>query len=204
MANEFLDETVPVARAGAAENTQRSQAKLSVLFLGLAAILTFFGAVGLVLYLKPGGDVPAPGIFVAGPLEGFEPGSVTYFESEHVFVVGLNDGTLIALYDLGPRMQSLLLSTGDEHWLDCRAESAEDSLDLTALGSVPAGFEDRVFREGCHGSTWDAVGTRLFGPTPGSLDRFPVSVVDGIVHVDVANRLCLNPVSEAAPCSPTR
>jgi hypothetical protein len=205
MANEFLDETVPAARVGAAENTQRSQPKLSVLFLGLAAILTFFGAVGLVLYLKPGGDVPAPGIFVAGPLEGFEPGSVTYFESEHVFVVRLNDGGLIALYDLGPKGQ-YWVSQGETEKAHCRAKLGDlpsgirERPDL----SLPAGFEKTGFNQLCDGGWWDAEGRGLSGPLNGDLDRFPVSVVDGIVHVDVANRLCLNPVSEAAPCSPTR
>jgi hypothetical protein len=185
-----------------AQDAGREQPKLSGLFLGLAAILTFFGAVGLVLYLKPGSDSPAPAtIFVAGPLTAFEPGSVTYFESEHLFIVRLMDGALLALYDLGPRMQALFLDSGDKDWLKCRAQLVADT---TGLGSVPAGFDDRVLREPCHGSTWDASGRRLFGPTPGHLDRFPVRVVNDIVQVDVAERRCMNPVSEIAPCSPTQ
>ncbi|HWC29626.1 MAG TPA: hypothetical protein VG845_06040 [Dehalococcoidia bacterium] len=202
MANEPRDGTAETLTDQPGVAT--SPPKLSVLILSLAAILTFFGAVGLVLYLKPGGDSPAPAIFVAGPLEGFEPGSATYFETEHLYVVRLTDGALLALYDLGPRMQALLQETGDKDWLRCRAEFVPDNFDLTALGTPPAGFEERVFREPCHGSTWDANGNRLFGPTTGSLDRFPVRVVDGSVHVDVSNRRCMNPVSEVAPCSPTQ
>jgi hypothetical protein len=189
----------------AATSAERAQPRLGLLFLGLAAILTFFGAVGLVLYLKPGGDSPAPAaIFVAGPLEGFEPGTATYFESEHVHVVRLMEGGLIALYDLGPRMQALFQQTNDKHWLECRAEYGPDRSGLTANQAMPAGFEDKVLREPCHGSTWDVTGARLFGPMQGSLDRFPVAVVDGIVQVDVANRRCMNPVSAEAPCLPTQ
>jgi hypothetical protein len=182
-----------------------AQPRLGLLFLGLAAILTFFGAVGLVLYLKPGGETPAPAaIFVAGPLEGFEPGTATYFKSEHVHVVRLMDGGLVAIYDLGPRMQALFQETGDRHWLDCRAEYATDEFDLTVGQPMPAGFADKVLREPCHGSTWDITGVRLYGPTSGSLDRFPVAVVEGIVQVNVANRRCMNPVSEQAPCLETQ
>jgi hypothetical protein len=184
--------------------TERSQPNVSILILGLAAIVAFFGAVGLVLYLKPGGDSPAPDVFVAGPLDAFPRGSVTYFKSEHLHIVRLTDGAFLAIYDLGPRMQALLLQTGDKSWLECRAEYVKDSTDSTSLGAAPPGFEDAVFREPCHGSTWDAAGNRLFGPTPGNLDRFPVSVVDDSVHVDVVNRRCMNPVSPEAPCSPTQ
>jgi nitrite reductase/ring-hydroxylating ferredoxin subunit len=200
MTNESLE-----GHSGAEEAPEpQRQPNLSLVFLGLAAIVTFFGAVGLILYLKPGSDSPAPDIFVAGPLEGFVPGTATYFESEHVHVVRLNDGSLLALYDLGPRMQALLQQTGDEDWLMCRAVLVDDSTNATALGAAPEAFEDRVFREPCHGSTWDATGARLFGPTPGNLDRFPVQVVGGVVQVDVSDRLCANPVSDAAPCLPTR
>lgn len=183
---------------------QRPQPKLGVLFLGLAAIFGFFAAVGLLLYFKPGSNSPAPDIFVAGPVSGFAPGSVSYFQTEHLYIVRLQDGAVIALYDLDPRMQALHEESTDKAWLDCRALIVPDEVSLNSLGSPPIGFEDRVFREPCHGSTWDAAGRRLFGPTPGDLDRFPVRVVDDSVHVDVGNRRCMNPVSAAAPCSPTQ
>jgi hypothetical protein len=202
MANESADGALPIPAAAA--GLSRAQPRLSLVLLALAAIVTLFGAVGLMLYLKPGSDSPAPAIFVAGPLEGFGPGTAVYFESEHVHVVRLLSGELIALYDLGPRMQALLQETGDEHWLECRAQLVQDPFAAVSLGPAVAGFEDRVFREPCHGSTWDATGARLFGPTPGSLERFPVSIVDGAVHVDVVNRRCTQPVSADAPCLPTQ
>jgi hypothetical protein len=200
MAKDSPDGAVTYAAEGTDDH---SQPKLGVLFLGLAAILTFFGAVGLMLYLKPGGNSPAPAIFVAGPLQGFAPGSVIYFQTEHLYVVRLAGGEILALYDLDPRMQGLLDQTGDKAWLNCRAELIEDA-DATRPGAPPAGFDGRVFREPCHGSTWDASGARLFGPAEGNLERFPVSVVEGVVHVDVANRRCVNEISDLAPCLPTQ
>ena len=206
MAKESLEGMLSIAEPMAGDGSgEHSQPKLSVLFLGLAAILTFFAAVGLVLYLKPGGDTPAPAIFVAGPLEGFEPGSVTYFESEHVYIVRLTDGALLALYDLGPRMQ-MFLEQGDTEKLKCRARQADLPEGLAGQPGVllPAGFEMTGFNQLCHGGDWDATGKALWGPLQGDLDRFPVSVIDGIVQVDLANRRCVNPVSELAPCLPTQ
>jgi hypothetical protein len=202
MANESDAARVQIPAAASAE---RGQPGLGVLFLGLAAILTFFAAVGLVLYLKPGGDSPAPDIFVAGPLEGFEPGSITYFESDHVYVVRLSDGALIALYDLGPDAQYSLRQGATEK-SHCRAKLGDlpqvmaEQADL----SLPAGFEKTGFNQLCDGGWWDALGRRLSGPITGDLDRFPVAVVDGIVQVDVAHRRCMNPVAEAALCLPTQ
>jgi hypothetical protein len=174
------------------QDADQAQPKLGVLFLGLTAILMFFGAVGLVLYLKPGGDSPTPAtIFVAGPLTAFEPGSVTYFESEHLFIVRLMDGALLALYDLGPRMQ---MGVGELPQGQRRQPGAV----------LPAGFEETGFNQLCDGGWWDATGKGLSGPINGDLDRFPVRVVDGIVQVDVVERRCMNPVSDMAPCSPTQ
>jgi hypothetical protein len=203
VAKESLD--AGLVQIQAVASAERGQPRLGLLFLGLTAILTFFAAVGLVLYLKPGGDSPAPGIFVAGPLEGFEPGSITYFQSDHVYVVRLTDGALIALYDLGPNGQ-YWLSQGATEKSHCRAKLGDlpqgmtDQPDL----SLPAGFEKTGFNQLCDGGWWDAMGHRLNGPTNGDLDRFPVAVVDGIVQVDVAHRRCMNPVTEGAPCLPTQ
>lgn len=188
------------------QGLQRVQARIKVVALGLGAILAFFAAVGLVLYLKPGGDAPVPDeavIFVAGPLEEFEPGTASYFRLEHLYVLRMQDGALLALYDLGPRMQARV-NRGDETALECRVEFVEDEDNLTRLGDPPPGFEDRVFREPCDGSVWDAAGRHLFGPASGDLDRFPLGVVDGVVRVDVSERRCMNPPGPEAPCLPTR
>jgi hypothetical protein len=193
---------MPIAATG---STERSQPKLRVFFLGLAAILTFFGAVGLVLYLQPGGDSPAPAIFVAGPVEAFEPGTVTYFQDDHVFIVRLTDGALLALYDLGSRMQADI-ARGETERLKCRAREAKLPQALVEQPglALPPGFENAGFNQLCDGGDWDATGKAIWGPLNGDLDRFPVGVVDGVVQVDLANRRCMNPVSELAPCLPTQ
>ena len=179
---------------------------MRVLLLGVGAILVFFSSVGLFLYFKPGGSTPAerePPIFVAGPIDGFEPGSVSYFKLDHVYIVRMQDDAFLALYDLGPNIQAML-KAGDEAALECRVEFIEDENGLARLGDPPPGFEDRIFIESCQGNAWDAMGRHLTGPGEADLDRFPLGVVDGVVRVDVTNRRCMNPVSESAPCIETQ
>jgi nitrite reductase/ring-hydroxylating ferredoxin subunit len=43
------------------------------------------------------------------------------------------------------------------------------------------------FRNPCHGETYDLAGYRAFGPAPRGLDRFPLTVRDGRVIVDLAH-----------------
>lgn len=188
------------------QSLQGAQARVRVLVLGLSAILVFFSAVGLFLYLKPGGDAPTPKelpVFVAGPLEGFEPGTVSYFRLEHVYVIRMQDEALLALYDLAPNVQALV-KQGEETALECRAQFIEDENGLTSFGNPPRGFEDMVFWEPCQGNVWDAAGRHLSGPAEADMDRFPLGVVDGVVRVDVSNRRCMNDVSQNAPCIPTQ
>ena len=184
-----------------------AQARVRVLVLGLCALGVFFTAVGAFLYLKPGGshepELDELPDFVAGPLEGFELGTVSYFELEHVYIVRMSDGPVLALYDLGPAAQALA-QEGDETALECRVQFIPDENGFTSFGDPPNGFDDMVFWEPCLGNVWDAAGVHLTGPGQGDLDRFPVSVVDDIVRVDVTNRRCMNPRSESAPCIPTQ
>lgn len=188
------------------QGQQGARARVRVMLLGFCAILVFFSTVGLFLYLKPGGSAPLPEelpVFVAGPLDGFEPRSASYFELEHVFVVRMSGGSLLALYDLGPASQAEV-DRGDESALDCRIQFVDDENGLTSLGEPPRGFEDMLFREPCQGAAWDAAGRQLAGPAGGDMDRFPVRVVDGVVRIDVNNRRCMNVVSPAAPCITTQ
>jgi len=189
------------------QSLHEAQARVRVLVLGLSAILVFFSAVGLFLYLKPGGNseptLEELPLFVAGPLDGFEPGTVSYFELEHVYIVRMMDEAVLALYDLGPGAQAAV-EQGNDAALECRAQFIEDENGLTSFGDPPRGFENMVFWEPCAGNVWDAAGRHLTGPAGGDLDRFPVGVVDGIVRVDVTSRRCMNEVSSAAPCIPTQ
>jgi hypothetical protein len=162
--------------------------------------------VGLFLYLKPGGSTPTEEelpVFVAGPLEGFPLGTVSYFELEHVYIVRMMNESLLAIYDLGPGSQARVLQ-GDLSAADCRVQFIEDQDGWTGLGSPPAGFEDMVFWEPCEGNSWDAAGRHLAGPGVADLDQFPLTVTEGVVHVDVSSRICMNQVSPEAPCIPTQ
>ncbi len=188
------------------QSPQGSQARFKVMVLGLTAILVFLSVVGLFLYLKPGADSPTPEdlpVFVAGPVEVFEIGTASYFELEHVYIVRMARGGLLALYDLGPGSQAGV-KQGDESALDCRIQFIEDENGLNSRGDPPKGFEAMVFWDACLGNGWDAAGRYLTGPANGDLDRFPVGVADEAVQVDVNNRRCMNHISQAAPCIPTQ
>jgi hypothetical protein len=183
-----------------------AQARIRVLILGLSVILVFFTAVGLVLYFKPGGNSPAPeeaSILVAGPLDDFAPGTASYFKLDHVYIVRMTGGALLALYDLGPNIQTQV-KQGDHDALSCRIQFVDDENGVARSGDPPPGFEDKVFMEDCQGNVWDAAGHYLAGPSEVDLDRFPLSVVDEVVHVDVSNRRCMNEVGINAPCIPTQ
>jgi cytochrome b6-f complex iron-sulfur subunit len=49
---------------------------------------------------------------------------------------------------------------------------------------VPACTTSQWFECPCHGSQYNRVGEKTGGPAPRGLDRFPVTVVDGTLHID--------------------
>jgi hypothetical protein len=170
-------------------------------------ILAFFGVVGLVLYLKPGGkdvpvDKPALAIFAAGPDGDFLNGTVTYFENEHFYLVRQPDGAFVALYNLSPVSQ-MGVNQGDLTRLDCRLQLIDLTTSEHAAGP-PKTFEANGFFDPCSQGVWDTAGKAIRGEVNGDLDRFPVSTIDDIVRVDLGARRCVNPVSATAPCISTR
>ena len=188
------------------QSRQATQGRVRVLVLGIGSILVVLSAIGLFLWLKPGGQAPTPEplpVFVAGPVDGFEPGTVTYFELEHLYVVALAGGGMLALYDLGPGSQARL-QQGDETALDCRVQYIEDQNELTTLGDPLEGFESMIFWDPCRNTAWDVAGEYLAGPNKAKLDRFPLSITEESVQIDVNDRICTNDVSADAPCLPTQ
>jgi hypothetical protein len=179
--------------------------------LALAAIAVFFISVGLVLYFQPGSNPLGiePDVFAAGPIASFPEGSVTYFQREHLYLVRMPGGAFLALYDLAPRTQ-MLIDQGALGLLACRVEF-DDELNGDGLDEsdfVP-GFENQGFRQICEEdeedeALWNAAGRHLEGPTNGHLDRFPVAVINNIVHIDITNRRCMNEISDTSPCIPTQ
>lgn len=178
--------------------------------LTLALISIFFGVVALVLYFKPFGDSPPAGkpeldVFAAGPVEAFPPGTVAYFEKEHVYLVRFVDGAFLALYDLSPAAQAQVTQGGDAV-LECRTILTQGNEVAALLGADVGtrGFASTGFVDACTGAVWDAEGTHVGGPIGGRLDRFPIAVINDIVRIDLAERRCESEAGVESPCIPTR
>jgi len=99
-------------------------------------------------------------LFVAGPLDRFEPGSVTAFPAGHFYLVRLKDGGFLALHR-----------------------------ECTHLGcTVPWDASRGRFACPCHASAFDITGAVLSPPAPRPLDVYPVRLENGVVKVDTRQR----------------
>jgi len=105
-----------------------------------------------------GPEIDGPGVRVAGPVERFEPGSVTAFADSRFYLARLDDGGFLAVHRK-----------------------------CTHLGcSVPWIESEQRFACPCHSSAFDIHGDVINAPAPRPLDLFPVTVEKGIVKVDTA------------------
>jgi len=95
---------------------------------------------------------------VAGPVERFEPGSVTAFREGEFYLARLRDGGFLALH----RKCSHLGCT------------------------VPWIKDEQRFTCPCHASAFDIHGAVLDAPAPRALDLFAVRIENGIVKVDTS------------------
>ncbi len=129
-----------------------------VAWLGLAAValVEYLGVV--VDFLRPRRQrTPGDGdaVVVAGPVERFEPNSVSAFPEGKFYLVRLEDGGFLAL-----------------------------SRVCTHLGcTVPWNTEEQRFACPCHSSTYDMRGDVLSPPAPRPLDLYPVRIENQIVKV---------------------
>jgi cytochrome b6-f complex iron-sulfur subunit len=97
-------------------------------------------------------------VIVAGPVERFEPDSVTAFREGKFYLVRLEDGGFLALHRK-----------------------------CTHLGcTVPWIADERRFACPCHASVFDIRGDVLGPPAPRALDLFAVRIENGIVKVDTS------------------
>lgn len=97
-----------------------------------------------------------PNLEVVGPVERFEPGSVTAFPDTRFYLVRLEDGGFLAVHRK-----------------------------CTHLGcSVPWIEDEQRFACPCHASAFDIRGDVINAPAPRPLDIFPVTVEKGLVMVD--------------------
>jgi cytochrome b6-f complex iron-sulfur subunit len=98
-------------------------------------------------------------IFVAGPVERFEPGTVTPFPAGRFYLARLDDGGFLAL-----------------------------NRECTHLGcTVPWIAAESRFVCPCHASAFDIRGDVLSPPAPRPLDLFPVRIENRIVKVDLSS-----------------
>jgi cytochrome b6-f complex iron-sulfur subunit len=113
-------------------------------------------------FLAPGRRRPTGGddaaVIVAGPVEVFEPGSVTAFPAGRFYLARLDDGGFLAL-----------------------------NRECTHLGcTVPWVGEEGRFVCPCHASSFDIRGQVLSPPAPRPLDLFAVRIENNIVKVDIS------------------
>jgi cytochrome b6-f complex iron-sulfur subunit len=144
------------------ENSVGRRSFLNWLWMGLGfvALVEVMWVIGS--FLRPRRPVVAKGDFGAvvdaGPVHGFEKGSVTAFPRGRFYLARLGDGGFLAV-----------------------------SRTCTHLGcTVPWDEKDKLFACPCHGSTFDMAGSVLRSPAPRPLDIFRVSIENDTVYVDTA------------------
>ncbi len=160
----------------------------SLFLVALAVVVVAIVAVAIAVVVPTDSGQDKTHI-VAGSDSDFASASVTYFEEEHIYLVRLEDGSFMAFYDLDPRMQGLV-QTGADRYSHCRVEWSSERYGHFADRLTVPGFVGGVFREPCHGSTYDATGRLVFGPSPGDLDPLPITIRGGRVVVNLADRPC--------------
>ena len=100
----------------------------------------------------------ADAVIVAGPVDRFEPGSVTAFPEGRFYLARLADGGFLALHR-----------------------------ECTHLGcTVPWIAAEERFVCPCHASSFDIMGDVLSPPAPRPLDIFRVRIENSIVKVDIS------------------
>lgn len=136
--------------------------RIAALFGGLAVLeagwiaTTFFGA-----RRETRSSESDNTLEIAGPIERFEPGSVTPFGKGHFYLARLDDGGFLALHRK-----------------------------CTHLGcTVPWDIDGQKFECPCHGSAFDIRGDVLSAPASRALDLFAVQIEDGVVMVDTSQAI---------------
>jgi cytochrome b6-f complex iron-sulfur subunit len=100
-------------------------------------------------------------VIVAGPVDDFEPESVTAFPQGRFYLARLKSGGFLAL-----------------------------ARECTHLGcTVPWNATAARFECPCHASSFDITGEVLSAPAPRALDLYPVRIENGIVKVSTVQRL---------------
>ena len=135
--------------------------KLWVL-LGIVALAELTGIV--VAFFKPGpkkiSAADRAAIIIAGPVDNFQPGTVTAFVRGKFYLARMEDGGFLAL-----------------------------SRSCTHLGcTVPWVAKENKFICPCHSSEFDIRGEVISPPAPRALDLYRVVIENNVVRVDTGKR----------------
>jgi cytochrome b6-f complex iron-sulfur subunit len=138
---------------------------LNRLWLGIGGLAVLESLVLAARFLRPRPTADSTGavnpVVTAGPVEQFEPGSVTAFVQGRFYLSRLEDGGFLAL------------SRSCTH-LSC---------------SVPWVSDEERFVCPCHASAFDRKGDVLQPPAPRAMDLFEVVIEHGVVRVDTGKRI---------------
>jgi cytochrome b6-f complex iron-sulfur subunit len=147
------------------ERTQTRRKFLNRLWIGIGGLAVIESLVLVAGFFRPRprGDATdtAERVIFAGPVEAFEPGSMTAFVQGRFYLSRLEDGGFLAL------------SRSCTH-LSC---------------SVPWVADEQRFVCPCHASAFDHKGDVLQPPAPRAMDLFEVSIEHGVVRVDTGKRI---------------
>lgn len=149
----------------AAPPSKSRRSFLKKVWLGLGALLVVEYCWLIVEFLRPrksrGDDGDAASTVVAGPIDRFEPNSVTAFPIGKFYLARLKNGGFLALHR-----------------------------ECTHLGcTVPWDAQENRFVCPCHASAYDITGNVLSPPAPRALDLYAVRIENGIVKVDTSMRI---------------
>ncbi len=132
-------------------------------WLGLGVVALIESVWIVIEFLRPRRDqaTEEAALVIAGPIDRFEPGSVTAFPQGKFYLVRLEDGGFLGL-----------------------------ARECTHLGcTVPWMAEENRFVCPCHSSAFDIRGDVIDQPAPRALDLYAVRIENRIVKVDTSKRI---------------
>jgi nitrite reductase/ring-hydroxylating ferredoxin subunit len=156
--------TIPVANPSPPRRLGFPRRQLAVVTL-LAAVAGAF--IVAAMFAWPAAQ-QSP-MFTAGLADDFDPGSVTYFEDRHLFLVRMSDGDFVALSDSAQHLGG---------------ETVEWRPDFELQGV--RGW----FRSPMHQETFSMDGAIAFGPARSDMQRLVVTVPGGRVRIDTRRSFC--------------
>lgn len=138
---------------------------LKNIWLALGGLLVVEYCWVVVEFLRPkrsrAGEDTGASTIVAGPINRFEPNTVTAFPGGKFYLARLENGGFLALHR-----------------------------ECTHLGcTVPWDTQQNRFVCPCHASSYDITGNVLSPPAPRALDLFAVRIENGVVKVDTSKRI---------------